>query len=75
MKISTFPNPLAKGESLEIKTNNDFNMELAITNATGLNVWKSHVESNAHLINTSDFQSGVYTLKVFKEGKFIAVKN
>lgn len=67
MQIEIFPNPVTANE-FTILSERDLSFEIEIYNAVGERMLLNKREDSTHLINTSNWPSGCYYLKIKKDG-------
>ena len=64
-----YPNPAS--DFVTINTNRTENCVLELYNASGVRVYQSDVVSNTTKINTTNYETGVYYLRLVKEGEVL----
>lgn len=64
--IQVFPNPV-KGQFLNIKTKNIQDLKLQVFNIFGKQVWSESISDPTHKIDTANWSSGVYMLRVYND--------
>ncbi len=72
--FSVLPNPANDILSIELKTTNDINATIEITNTIGQVVLSSSLKNNKEVLNITQLSNGVYFVKVLSTNKQIGFK-
>ncbi len=69
--ISVFPNPSTGLFNVKLNSNSDSSIE--IINTLGQTVYSESVFTENQIINLQHLQSGLYSVKIYENGKFVSI--